>query len=169
LNQTKDFFGPKLTPDFERIVETTFAIDIGTTYKRIDKSLVLGEENRSSYGAVNEALDKAETNARDAFRLYLVAKIELQRFEAEADTTRSGMWASATAALQAEKAEGVRTKAITNDDIRFKCIDLFPDEWHALEERHVKVKAAVAAMEKLSELATVRIRTLQVILSNLRK
>jgi len=152
----------------QRVIEHIYSVDIRKTYDRLQENLTIGSE-RSDYGTVLLHLDYAETNARDAHRLFLSAKIERERYEHEYEPIRGAMWERATARLQAEKERGTRSKQITIDDVKANIMQTNPDEWKAHEIRLSKLKGAEDHLKEFADLWKSRCRTLQTILSTLRK
>lgn len=164
----RKFFAPRMSDDMERIVENIFTIDVKITYDRIIASLQLRDDSRD-YHSVNAALDRAEVIARDAWRIASIARIERERWDIDAEIIRGAMRKEAMAALTQLKDKGEYSKAIHNPDVDAQMARMFPDEWRDLEEKKAKAHEAAKNMEKLAELAVARIRTLQVLLSTLRK
>lgn len=157
----------KLRPDLTRIVENVFITDLHATWKRLLEAMVIGEK-RSDHGTLQAALDRAEHNAYDAHRLYVTAKIERERWERENDVILGAMWSEATRTLQKEKDDGLRSKQVTDADVKACAATLHPDEYVAQEVRKAKIKATVDSLENLSEQWNSRCRTLQAMLSKLR-
>ena len=160
--------GPGISPDFQRIIETTYAADAFKDYDDLEKNLEVGE-NRGDYGTLREALDKAEARARRAHRLYLGSKIELVNWEADARAVMAAMREKARLQLEDEKADGVRKKAIVKDDVVDRIADLFPDEWKAQEVMRAKLKGVVEDMEHLAARWNGKCQDLRTLLETLRK
>lgn len=160
---------PKLSADFERIVERVFArVDAEAEYDRLEKVLKLGE-TRNDHGSVRKALDEAEDNARAAHQLYVQAKTELTAYELENEQFIAPYYKAATAALQKEKGEGNRNKAITDADVRSTIANLYPDVLRDHDARGAKAKGMVDQIGKLSQLWTGRCSSLATLLANMRK
>lgn len=157
----------KLREDLDKIVETVFVNDVHETWKRLREALVIGEK-RSDHGTLQKALDKAEENAYDAHRLWITGKVEWERWERENDVVFGAMRSEATASLQKEKEDGVRSKQVTDADVTARIATLFPDEFQAQEFRRAKVKATIASLESLAVRWDSRCRTLGTMLSKLR-
>lgn len=156
-----------LREDMNRIVETVFVVDMHKTWRKVKKSLRIGE-NRSDHGTLQQALDNAEHLAHEAHRLFVTAKVERDRWEAENDVVFAAMYSQASHELQQDKASGARSKQITDADVRAKCAAMFPDQWKYQETKRAKVKATVDSLANLSEVAMSRCRTLQAMLGKLR-
>lgn len=156
-----------LRTDLARVVETVFVVDIHDKWTRLRKALQVGE-NRSDHGALQKALDRAEWNAQEAHRLYVTAKLEMERWELENEVIFGGMWAEANHALNYEKEEGTRRKQITDADVRAKVASLHPVEWRTQEQKRRAVKLTVDSLSNLAECWMSRCRSLQAMLAKLR-
>lgn len=155
-NQAKD---RGLREDLVRLVETIWVDDIHSTWKELEKALELGEK-RSEHAHVIRALDKAGKRADRAYRLYLTAKLARDKWEAENESVWGGMWSKATASLQHEKDTGVRSKQITDADVKARVATLYPDEYRAQEERRRSVELTVRALERLADIYLSKMRNL---------
>lgn len=154
------FAGPMPEPGegYARIVERVFSLpDPDAEYEALERALVLGTRE---FDSIHDALDHAEDNARRAHRLFVAAKLDYERFVADADVIEGAMRTEATADLQAEKESGARTKQITDADVRAKCAALFPDEFRDLAERRTSAKLAVEHLERFADLWVSRCRSL---------
>jgi len=159
---------PQMHEHFERIVTTQWVKEAFDEYQRLDGLLHIGEE-RGNYATVNTHMDHAETNSRKAFKLWLAGEIESARFEKDAEVVTAAMWAAATRELQAEKEDGKRNKAITDADVRAMCAQMYPDEYRAIENKRTEVKLMVENLKDLNQAWKSRCKTLQTMLSALRK
>ncbi len=112
----------------DRIVESVFDCDIDSEFKRLKEELKLGN-NRSERGFLQIAIDNAEDNARSAHAMYVTAKLIKEAYEAKADKVIGAMWKSASDVLEQEKKNGLRSKQITDADVRYKAAEMYPDEW----------------------------------------
>jgi hypothetical protein len=160
--------GASLPAEFDRIVERTFIVDVHGTYERLEAALHVGEQ-RGDYVTVNKAVDEAEMNAREAFRLYLTGRIEVARFEVDADKVKAPMWEAATRELQREKDSGRRSKQITDADVKAMAAQMFADEWTAYESKTAKAKAMVDSLKDLADRWSGRCESLRAMLKALRK
>lgn len=161
---------PKAEPlrgDLDRVVSTIFVDDIHETWKALEAALHIGEKS-SDHGTLIKALDRAETNARKAHRLYVTAKVSADEWEKANDVVFSALWAESNRALQAEKEQGIRSKQITDADVRAKCAMLYPDEWKSQEIKRARVKATVDSLAHLSDTWLSRCKTLQTMLGKSR-
>lgn len=141
---------PELGAGYSRIVETVFDLpNPEEVYGKLEADLMLGFREHDS---VRAALDRAETNASTAHRLYVNAKVAHERFALDADLVEAGLWDAATHELQAEKDAGNRSKAITDSDVKHRCAALFPDEWREIQDRKARAKGMLDHMLRLADL-----------------
>lgn len=159
---------PWVSDDFGAIVESTFVEEPLRIYERLIKELSIGEQ-RANYAVVNAALDRAEENARLAFRLYLTAKYEAEKYELDLAPINATIRENATLDLQSEKNDGERAKAITNGDVDARAQTMYPDHCRAIGDGRRKVKSMVASCAKLADLWKSRCRSLEVMLQSMRK
>ncbi len=107
---------PSKHADFNSIVESIYSVDIAADYARLEKGLVVTEDE-GDRGTLRKYLNQAEDNARNAHRLYLAAKLQAEIIKREDEPVVAAMRREATAMLQAEKDDGKRNKAITDTDV----------------------------------------------------
>jgi hypothetical protein len=151
------------------VTETIYEdMDVLQEFKRLTSQLEIGDD-RADYGTVNKHLDRAETNSRKAHRLYLKAVSEKVRWDHANESTLSALRTEAYRSLQVEKDQGQRAKAITDADVRGRMMEMYPDELRSQEAGAVKVKGLVDHCEHLVDCWKSRCRTLQQIISQLRK
>lgn len=158
--RTTPFNGPlpEQAGGYARITERVFALpDPDTEYDALERALVLGTRE---YDSITDAVDTAEDNARRAHRLFVAAKLDYERFCADAEVIDGAMRSEATAELQAEKESGARTKQITDADVKAKCAAMFPDEFRDLAEKRTAAKLAVEHLERFADLWSSRCRSL---------
>lgn len=149
-------------PGFGRIIERVFDLpDPEAEYQALEAALGAGSREQDS---VAQALDGAEDYARRAHRLYVNAKVDLERFQADCDTVEGAMREQAVAALTVEKERGVRTKQITDADVRHRAAVMYPDEWRDALNRKAKGEGAVKHLERLADLWQGRCRSLAALL-----
>lgn len=156
-----------LRADLQRVVETVYVKDIHEEWKVLEEGLQLGEK-RSEHAHAIAALDKASARAYRAHRLYLTARAARDDWEAENETYFAAMLEQATKSLQHEKDTGVRSKQITDQDVRARVAVLFPEEYKAQERRRRNVENTVKSLERLAELWLNRCRDLQALVGKLR-
>lgn len=154
-------------PAISRIFESLFRVDIWEEYKILLKAMKIGEKH-SDYGTLMDALDKAEDNSRRAHRLLMNAKLQREKYNASAAPIEAGMRKEATKALQREKVDGVRNKAITDADVMSYCAVMFADEWQEISATRARHKFAEEHVEHLVECWKSRCRTLQTMVGKLR-
>lgn len=141
---------PEVSADFAAVQEHIFrSRDIHADYLRLERELALGAQ-RTDHGSLTKALDDAEANARLAHGLYSLACVERKRWELDAVVVEGGMRTSAVEALQEEKKQGERSKAITEADVELKCASMFPDEWRDVQMKREKAKRMVDSLEHLA-------------------
>lgn len=156
-----------LRPDLARIVETVWVEDMHATWQLLKQKLRVGAK-RSEHAHLQRSLDDVRQVAFDAHCLYATAKRERDRWEAANDVHHSAMWNRASQTLQAEKEQGLRSKQITDADVKAMAIVLFKDEYAAQERRRREVQLTVDLIGELASLATKRADDLQVMLGKLR-
>jgi len=159
---------PRLSGDFDRVVERVFTIDVLPVFDRLEAELVIGED-RSDYGTVRKHLDRAEDNARLAHKLYASARVEQEGYVIDMRPIRAAMMDRANRELQREKNEGARSKAITKEDIENWVAQNFADEYRAQEIKELKLRKTTEHMERLAELWKSRCRSLDTLLTTMRK
>lgn len=140
-----------LSDDFERIVLSYQVDEPFKVYQQLERELELGDQ-RNDHASVRRALDRVESNARLAHRLWMTARIEERRWELENEVTHAAMRSAATIELQREKTAGDRNKAITDADVTHRACTMFPDEYRAQEVRKKKVEGMTKSCENLSVL-----------------
>jgi hypothetical protein len=143
---------PVLERGFGRVVERIFdqEVDVDAEYRSLEDAIKL----RSALDpeTVRVALNDVQDNARRAHRLYVIALTTVERFRIDGESTLGGMRAQATAELQREKDAGMRSKAITEADVREKAAVLFPDEWRAGNDALSKANGMLEHMKALANL-----------------
>ena len=152
---------------FARITERVFVEDPEGLYKKLEENLRIGEE-RSDRGVLLRALDNAESNARDAHRLWMTAKLEQQRYEITNKIVFAAIRDEANRVLQREKDQKLRSKQITEEDIDTMAAQLFPDEYEEQKLRRHKAELMVKSMENLAELWLKRCSALETMLGKSR-
>ncbi len=166
--RTAPFAGPipHQGAGFQRITERIFDLpNSNDEYSLLEAALSLGTQD---FDSVAQALDRAEDHARRAHRLYVAARLDYERFLADAEVIEAAIRTEAASELQAEKDSGSRTKQITDADVRAKSAALFPDEWRDLAEKKVQAKLAVEHLERFADLWVSRCRSLGGLLASKR-
>lgn len=159
---------PGIPKGIRGIVESVFEIDFQKEWKRLHKDLTLGEE-RTDYGHVVTALDRAEDNARVAHQLYICIRVEYDRYKIDSEVVESGMRSEANARLQSEKESKARAKTITEADIRGEMARCFPDEFRTVEIERSRFRGTVDQAEQLFKRWANRSFALQAILTTMRR
>ncbi len=155
--------GPVHGRGYDRIVERVFDLpDPDDEYRALEAALVVGDREHDSLAA---ALDRAEDNARRAHRLYVAAKLDRDRYEADAEVVTAALREQATDVLQQQKAAGLRSKAITDADVLAQCAAMHPDEWRDIVDRRSRARLTVEHLERLADLWVSRCRSLTALLS----
>lgn len=142
---------PELSESFTNIRKSVFSMPSpDDVYARLEESISLKEA--LTPGVLMEATNKAEDNARLAHQLYINAKADFDRFERECDPVIESMRDAANRELQQEKDNKLRSKAITDADVRGRASTMFPDEWKAISDRRVKADGMLEHLKALAEL-----------------
>lgn len=160
----------KYTPyseDFGKIVQTMVVDDPMAAYSKLESELEVGE-SRTDHASVMRGLDKAETNARLAFRLYATAVRDARKWELDNQEVYGAMRAEALAALQAEKKCGERSKVIAAADVDEQAAIMFRDGWTSHQIRRLEVDQVVDSCKNLATLWESRARSLQTLASKVR-
>ncbi len=146
------------------IVTTIFITEgMDKVYAKLEAGLRVGER-RSEPGILAVALDDAEANLFLAQRLYVTASIERERWVLENTAISASMRDEAHRALQQEKAEGERSKQITDADVNAKVSQLFPDQWAAQELARLRIEKTEKSLGVMVDVWTSKCRSLQVLL-----
>lgn len=159
---------PEASEAFDRVTERIFTVDILDSFDYVESKLKIGLQ-RTDYGTLLESLDEAEENARIAHKIYAAAKVERESWDIDAEVIKSAIWKAAKSSLEGDKAAGKLTKQITDADVRSECAALYPDEWKRLSIREKKYRMAEEHLQHLAELWKIRCKTLQTMISTLRK
>lgn len=157
------------TLGFARVVQKIHTIDFEAEYDELIKHLD-PDPGRTEFGMAYAYADGAESRARKALQLMSVARVEQHAFEFRKAQVESGMRKEALAALQTEKDSGMRSKQITNEDVRAKMVEMYGDTIADMEEQSQKITNTV---DMLTELATKtapsRCKTANTMLATVRK
>lgn len=160
----------KPNSSYDAIIETIFRIDPEAIHTRLmgDSKLPV-DAHSADYGVLADALDRCMDNSRDAFLLYINAKVALTKLESDLEVQSSDMRRQATQILDAQKQSGARTKQVTDADVVAKMAALFPDEFRLYEEKKTKMKAAVAYFENLAALSKERAKDVRALVEVIRR
>ena len=141
---------PSMAGGYGSVQERVFTLpDPDGEYAELESRLMLGSRE---FDSVSSALDQAEDNARRAHKLYVNARLAFEQFTIDADLVDSAMWGQAQGELQKEKDAGTRSKAITEADVKHKCLVLFPDEYRDLQMRRVSGRKMLEHLERFADL-----------------
>lgn len=154
------------SPALEKMVENTFLADEDLAEEARELDELLKSDERLGHHPT--ALDDAEHNARRAFRVFLTTKQLREDWEEANRPVFGAMRAEATRQLQADKAEGRRTKQITDADVEAECARLFGDEYGAQEARRRRFEKVEKDAAHRAEMWASRCRTLGVLVSKSR-
>lgn len=160
---------PRMKKGFDAIVVDLFdtGYDVEAEFKEIQEALTITDA--LTPGALQAAANRAEDIARRAFKLYIVGKVEYAKYTRATDGIVGAMRESATAILEKEKAGGIRTKAITIDDVSAMAAQRYTDQWEEVHDRKVRAKQMLGYLEKLGELAKSRAYTVSRMLNDDRR
>ena len=156
-----------LRPDLAAIVETGWVEDMNKLWKCIKAALPIGER-RSEHGFLVKRLDEFRVLSYEAHNLYVTAKREEHRWELENEVTNAAMWNEASRELETEKSDKLRSKAITEADVRAKIMVLHPDEFVAQETRRKALKLTVEDLTYLVKVVAEGCEDTRVMLAKLR-
>ena len=152
----------------------------------LDEVLLEVGDNRRDFATVYEALDKAEGRALRAHGLWANARIEHEKLRLDQDEVDADLWKQARVSLESEKVEDdeepeeapdgkksnkvvKRKKNITLDDVKARIVEMYPDEWRGGRLRLEKSKLACERCERFSDLWSQKVRSLNTMLSSVRK
>lgn len=157
-----------IDPRFPAMVERTFpGADWGAVFDEFEQWLELGDR-RGEEAFIRLAHERGPAIVRRVFGAYTEIRLARETWEKQNDVLLGSMREQANDILQAEKQRGVRSKTITEADVEKKCAVLFGDEWEAQEIKRRKFKAVEERAKHDVEVATLRCRTLDTMMSRLR-
>lgn len=162
---TKD---AELRDDLVDIVETVFIENMKESWDRIKAAIQPIGNRRSEHGILAKKLDHARAISYEAHCLYATAKREYDRWELENEVTNAAMWNEASRAVEQERVDKVRTKPITDGDVRAKIMTLHPDEYIAQETKRKAVKLTVENLTHLVKEANDVVDDYRALLTKLR-
>jgi len=147
---------PELQRGFQEIVRDLFedGFDVLAEYRAIRESLSI--KGALTPGTIQAAANETERMADRAFRLYCVALNEHDAYLREIAVIEAALRDSATAHLEREKAQKIRTKMITEGDIAATIAQLHPDEWERVQLRKNHAERMLSYIGNLSTLAKSR-------------
>lgn len=140
---------PKTRRAFGRVVEHIFAIEVSVEeVERLQRELALRDEDSTRPEAIRLALNRAQKNANDAHRLYVVAKVEYELFETQCEKYLGPMREEALSKVIEEQGKA----GLTDKAVRSKMMKLFGDQMLLEQERREKAKATVEHLRRLADL-----------------
>ena len=144
---------------FQTIVNDLFAdgYDPAAEFKAVMASLQV--KVALTPGALKEAANGTEALAERAFRLYIVAKVETEAYIRDTESSYGAIRTAATTHLEDMKAAGVRTKQITDADVKATAAEKYPDEWADICTRRDKAQGMLEHVNNLAGLAKSRCYT----------
>lgn len=152
-----------MTPPMEAIVRHHFddPSDMIREHRELEDAL----NTTDKPGHQVHELERAESRARRAFRLYV--RFRQMRFEHEQDNAVlfASMRAEATKSLQLEKKQGYRTKQITDADVEAECARLYQDEYRHQENARSRARLTEKSLEHLVEIWSSKCRSLTALVS----
>lgn len=156
---------PEMQHGFQTIVDDLFAggYDAQAEYEAVRQRLTITDALTPQ--RLQQAANEQEDLADRAFRLYVVAKVEVKQYERELEPAAAAFRAKAHDALEDQKANKLRTKQITDADVVAKIAQDYPDEWTDIQVRRERAKALVEQLQNLAMLAGNRCNTLRAMLN----
>ena len=161
---------PDFDDRYEPVIHRVFDLpNPDKVYTRVEEFLKFSiRASRMDYGSLTDALNDAQLIVKDATSLLVNAKIAARRFEIDSMPVASQMHLSASRKLEQEKDQGLRKKAITNDDIEAAMASMYPDEWRAFEMKKEQNKRLIQDIEGLYERAKERARDIRAMVVTVR-
>jgi hypothetical protein len=147
---------PKPSRGLDKIVDKLFADDFDPAEEGAAIMAALKIDGALTPGTMEKAANVADEIAVRAHRLYLVARTDFEQFQIKYEAIADAMRTEATSQLQAEKNANMRSKAITEADVRGRCALLYPDEWAEAENAKNRYQATVDHWKFVAEQAAGR-------------
>lgn len=144
--------------DLPAIVERTLAVKPFDEFDRLTRELSL--DDATNQHEIINALNRAERNALTAHQIYVAARVAYERADIEDEAELSALRQAALEKLQRQKAEGSRTKQITDGDVRSQMAADDPQKFQGVELRRLEGRKTLEHLERLAELWKQRSRTL---------
>lgn len=140
---------------------------IASIHAAIEASLTIAD-GRLEYGHLAAALNAATKHYRNAYRLASTATRHRKIWQRENVITRAAMRQAAIKSLQTEKAEGLRSKQITDADVESQMGILNPDEVRAQIQREINLETVEKSFYNLVDVAAERCQALRTLLGKSR-
>lgn len=150
---------PDMQRGFQTIVKDIFAdgYDVIEEWKEIRQAMIINDA--LSPERLKRAANEQEEISIRAHRLYIVAKVEVSTYMRETEATFGAIRQSAIDHLESHKANGSRTKQITDKDAVSEAARMHPDEWAAICTRRERAEAMLSQLLRISEAAKSRCYT----------
>lgn len=144
-------YKPRLGGGFDRVQLSVLdeSIDVTTEYESLQAELEIQEALTPE--VVRQSLNRCERNAHRAHRLYVLARVQMDRFRIDTEVALGAMRDEAVAALTLEKTAGVRTKQITDADVASRAASIHPDEWREISEGLARADAMLKNLERFAD------------------
>lgn len=149
---------PEIREGTARVIDRVIDVDVEEAYAHLEGQLVI--EDALTPQAVRTALNRADSNAELASRMYAATKVEFEAWEFEAQKVESAMRKRAIEDLSLAKDLGTHRKQITEGDVAAHCAALFPDEYVAIVTRRSRSKSSLEHLKRLVDFWQSRCRTL---------
>lgn len=165
---------PKMHSGFERIVRSIYEVDVEEVYARIRDLRLPVSIDHATRETIRAALERAEECARDAHLLFCNARVALEGFEAESDTTMGVLRAAARDRLFAEyeaardPASKTKPKQLTDADVDAEVARSYSDAVRRYRVRREERKRMVDHLEQLASIWRSRRSTLEALLESAR-
>ena len=156
---------PDMQRGFQTIVSDIFAegYDVVEEWKDIRAAMVISDA--LSPERLKRAANEQEDISIRAHRLYVIAKVEVSAYMRETEATFAAIRQSGIDHLEAQKAEGTRTKQITDKDAVSEAARMHPDEWADICTRRERAEAMLSQLLRVSESAKSRCYTVSNMMS----
>jgi hypothetical protein len=143
---------PRVGGGFHRLQTVIIdeSVDPIAEYEVLEKALMI--EEALTPENVRQRVNEVEKYAARAHRLFVLCKVQIARYQIDADAAMSSMRDQAVAELTLEKNKGLRSKQVTDDDVTARCATIHPDEWKELNDQMVKNKAMLGHIERFADL-----------------
>lgn len=150
---------PDMRRGFQVVVNDLFAegYDVMAEWQEIRESLVIRDP--LSPDRLKRDANQREDLADRAYRLYVVAKVEVGAYMRETEATYGAIRDAAIQSLERQKARKERTKQITDGDAAAEAARLYPEQWRSINERRDRAEAMLKQLRNLSDLARSRCYT----------
>lgn len=130
------------------VINDVFEFDVYAIFKHLSEELTLGDK-ATEWGSVLAAIDKSASNLYWAGKLTRKAKLADEAYSTKLGVRLEVLRTAAIQLLEADRADGKRSKAPTLQDIDDKMLASWPDEVSALRSDKAKMHGAYRAIEAL--------------------